>query len=158
MPCGARRRANLFFSNQENDVEFRTPDLEKLPATLIFDTASRRTRHGFRRGQDPSRHVLFEAGDLCLDLRLDYDLASGAVAVHGQLADRRDPLKGMPGTPVMLLDGDRVSGWTLGNRNGEFELELVPGRGVRLCLPITGRGQIEIELDPLCEPYLRGDS
>ena len=74
---------------------------------------------------------------------------TGAVAVHGQLADRRDPLKGLGGSAVLLMDGERVAGWMFGNRNGEFVFEVRPGTGLRLCLPITERGRIEIPLDPL---------
>ena len=80
---------------------------------------------------------------------LEPDLDTGPVAVHGQLADRRDPLKGLGGSAVLLMDGERVAGWMFGNRNGEFVFEVRPGTGLRLCLPITERGRIEIPLDPL---------
>ena len=74
---------------------------------------------------------------------------SGTAAVHGQLADRRDPLKGLGGSAVLLLDGERVVGWMFGNGNGEFVFEVHPGVGLRLCLPVAGRGRIEIPLDAL---------
>ncbi len=47
---------------------------------------------------------------LCLDLRLEPIPTAGAIAVHGQLADRRDPLKGLGGSAVLLLEGERVAG------------------------------------------------
>lgn len=130
-------------------MEPRPFDLDLLAVTLAFDSDASMPRRGVRRLQHEGRHLLFEADDLCVDLRLEPDLGSGAVAVHGQLADRRDPLKGLGGSAVLLLDGERVAGWMFGNRNGEFVFEVRPGTGLRLCLPITDRGRIEIPLDPL---------
>ena len=98
---------------------------------------------------DPGRHLLFEADDLCVDLLLERDSDTGTFAVHGQVADRRDPLKGLGGSAVLLLDGERVAGWMFGNHNGEFVFEVQPGTGLRMCLPIADRGRIEIPLDPL---------
>jgi hypothetical protein len=100
---------------------------------------------------DPGRHLLFEADDLCVDLLLEKDSEAGTVAVHGQVADRRDPLKGLGGSAVLLLDGERVAGWMFGNHNGEFVFEVQAGGGLRICLPIADRGRIEIPLDPLLD-------
>ena len=60
---------------------------------------------------DGGRHLLFrKADDLCVDLRLGARcLQPVAVAVHGQLADRRYLLKGRGGSAVLLMDG-RASG------------------------------------------------
>lgn len=124
-------------------------DLDLLPLTLAFDSAVALPGRGVRRLDDPGRHLLFEADDLCVDLLLERDLVDGTVAVHGQIADRRDPLKGMGGSAVLLLDGERVAGWMFGNHNGEFVFEIRPGSGLRICVPIADRGRIEIPLDPL---------
>ena len=130
-------------------MEPRPFDLDLLTVTLAFDSDAALARRGVRKMQHDGRHLLFEADDLCVDLRLEPDLDTGAVAVHGQLADRRDPLKGLGGSAVLLMEGERVAGWMFGNRNGEFVFEVRPGTGLRLCLPITERGRIEIPLDPL---------
>ena len=124
-------------------------DLDLLPVTLAFDSATALPGRGVRKMHDPGRHLLFEADDLCVDLLLENDLEAGTVAVHGQLADRRDPLKGLGGSAVLLLDGERVAGWMFGNHNGEFVFEVQGGTGLRICLPIADRGRIEIPLDPL---------
>ncbi|HUP22397.1 MAG TPA: hypothetical protein VNB06_05600 [Thermoanaerobaculia bacterium] len=124
--------------------------LEVLPTTLAFDSASGPGKRGLRKGPAGSRHLLFEADDLCLDLRLESDSTTGSITVHGQVADRRDPLKGLGGNPVYLLSGDRVAAWLFGNGNGEFVFEVPPRAGLLLCLPIMERGQILIALDPLC--------
>jgi hypothetical protein len=124
-------------------------DLDLLAVTLAFDSATSLPRRGVRRMHHEGRHLLFEADDLCVDLRLEPDIDTGAIAVHGQLADRRDPLKGLGGSAVLLMEGERVAGWMFGNRNGEFVFEVRPGTGLRLCLPITDRGRIEIPLDAL---------
>jgi hypothetical protein len=130
-------------------MEYIARHVSVLSMMLAFDSAANPVKRGFRKMQDSSRHLLFENDDLCLDLRLEPDLENGTFAVHGQLADRRDPLKGRGGNPVLLLAGQRVEGWMFGNRNGEFVFEVKPGRGLLLCLPIAQRGQIEIPLDPL---------
>ena len=124
-------------------------DLDLLPVTLAFDSDSAPSGRGVRRMHDPGRHLLFEADDLCVDLLLEQDSETGTFAVHGQVADRRDPLKGLGGSAVLLLEGERVAGWIFGNHNGEFVLEVQPGAGLRICLPIADRGRIEIPLDPL---------
>ena len=134
----------------EGDRTFGRPfDLDLLPVTLAFDSDSAPSGRGVRRMHDPGRHLLFEADDLCVDLLLERDSGTGTFAVHGQVADRRDPLKGLGGSAVLLLEGERVAGWIFGNHNGEFVLEVPPGAGLRICLPIADRGRIEIPLDPL---------
>jgi hypothetical protein len=124
-------------------------NLDLLPVALAFDSARGEARRGVRRGRDQHRHLLFEAEDLCVDLLVDDEPDHGSVSVHGQIADRRDPLKGLGGTPVVLMDAERVVGWMFGNHNGEFAFEVWPGSGWRLCLPIAERGRIEIALDSL---------
>ena len=72
---------------------------EKLTAKLVFDTATSQHTAGSRRREANSRHLLFEVGDLCLDLRLDAVPQSDSAVLVGQLADRMDPLKPFAGLP-----------------------------------------------------------
>ena len=135
-------------------MEYIARDVKVLAMMLAFDSASGPARRGVRKMLDSSRHLLFENDDLCLDLRLERDCENGTVALHGQLGDRRDPLKGLGGNPVLLLAGKRVAAWVFGNQNGEFVFEVRPGDRLVLCLPIAQRGHIEIPLDPLLSEEL----
>ena len=123
--------------------------LPQIEATLLFDTASEANPHNVRRGQDLSRHLLYEANGLCLDVRIDRDPDTWEAVVIGQVADRRDPLKPAHGMPVWLLSERQPVASTQANRVGEFRFSCPPANAMSLCLTVESHGRIEVPIEPL---------
>ena len=59
-------------------MEPRPFDIDLLTLTLAFDSDAALPRRGVRKMKHDGRHLLFEADDLCVDLRLEPDLESGS--------------------------------------------------------------------------------
>lgn len=119
--------------------------LKRRPAKLVFDTADHPLPAGVRRRDVTSRHQLYEADDLTIDLFVECRRGPRALFV-GQLASRLDPLKPFPGVTVFLASGDQLLGRALSNREGEFQLELEPRRQMTLMVPI-GEELVELPVD-----------
>ncbi len=134
---------------KRNDAFERCQRLPQIEAQLLFDTSSGANPHNVRRGQDLSRHLLYEANGLCLDVRIDRDPDSWAAVVIGQVADRRDPLKPARGIPVWLLSERQPVAWTQANRIGEFRFSCPPANAMSLCMTVDSHRRIEVPIEPL---------
>lgn len=119
----------------------------RLPARLVYDTADYPLPPGVRRRDVTSRHLLYQAEALCLDLRLEREPASRRTTLVGQLADSREPLRPLGGAPVVVLTGDRVLARAVSNPMGEFQLEYEAGERVSLCVCAEGDRMIELTVD-----------
>ena len=129
--------------------------LPQIDAELLFDTATDPHPRGVRRGHDLSRHLLYEAEGLCLDIRIDRDPESWAAVVVGQIADRADPLKPATGVPVWLLHEHLPVASTEANRLGEFRFACRPVESMSLCLKLQNEKHIEIPIEPLWDVGLQ---
>jgi hypothetical protein len=97
---------------------------------------------------------MFQAGDFCLDLHVDRELDSSRVTLLGQLANAKDPRIQMAQCPVLILAGDKILTQTASNQFGEFSLEYVPRRNLRLFVPIDDLGvRVEVPLKRLMEKH-----
>jgi hypothetical protein len=85
-----------------------------------------------RSVQPPAHHFMYRWNDYCLDLRLDREPESAAVSLLGQIANQRTPDAPVGGVPVTLTAGERVIAETRCNSLGEFLIEFVPVRGMRV--------------------------
>lgn len=129
----------------ENDLLEELRRLKRRPAELVFDTADHPLPAGVRRRDVTSRHLLYEADDLTIDLLVERRRGPRALLV-GQLASRLDPLQAFPGVTVVLASGDEVLGRARSNREGEFQLELEPRRHMRLAIPVEDE-LVELPVD-----------
>jgi hypothetical protein len=115
---------------------------ELLPARTIFDNLLEPLPAGMR-GTVRDRHLLFEAGDWTVDVRLDR--GPGRTALTGQLAHA---LSSRPcsGVAVLARSDETVVGRALTGAWGEFTLDcgdcsplrvevLVPGPAIAIDLP-----------------------
>ncbi len=118
-----------------SDTLEKLGQLKRRTAELVFDTADHPLPAGVRRHEVTSRHQLFEAGDLSIDVLVERRRGSRALMV-GQLASRLDPLKPFPGVTVFLVSGADLLGRAWSNREGEFQLELEPRPQMTLAVPI----------------------
>ena len=124
--------------------------LTRLVARLVHDSVRAPLPAGMRAQNRLSRHVLFEAGSYHLDLQLEYQPASGLIALIGQLADSTKPERSTAEIPVWLKDRKKLVATTLCNKFGEFQLEYAPARTLRLHIPLsTAKKRLEVSLNSL---------
>jgi hypothetical protein len=96
-----------------------------------------------------SRHVLYEADGICVDVLVDRDPDSWGAVVVGQVADHRDPLAPVRGIPVWLLSGEQLVASTQANLLGEFRFSCPPTNDMSLCLTVEGKKRIEVPIELL---------
>jgi hypothetical protein len=121
-----------------------------LIAHLIYDSFRDPIPAGMRSEDRVSRQALYEAGDFCLDLRLEHDRGAPLVTLVGQLTNRTAPDSSVPEAPVLLMARNDVVAHTVSNPFGEFQMEYAPVRSLRLCVPLDPSGRrIEVSLNRL---------
>jgi hypothetical protein len=146
-PAALRERAVRIFPPR---VLERPPALPVLAARLLYDSFRDPQPLGVRSSQRAGRQVLYEAGDFSIDLRLENESPRGPVTVVGQIANRSDPEKPVSGVPVFVLAGEEVLTSGHSNQYGEFQIESLWKRNLRLCVPVAEAGKrIEVPLSRL---------
>jgi hypothetical protein len=127
-------------------------------AELLFDSSREPLPVGVRSAASASRQLLFGAGDLRIDLRLEPKVDSENVSVIGQILDSADPRNNRVAALVAVLKAGKVVSEAHTNRFGEFQLEC--GLATRLELRIrlsTGKETSISLVDPV-PGVNRGDS
>jgi hypothetical protein len=122
-------------------------------AEMLFDSFREAVPAGVRASTSSPRQMLFGAGDLRIDLRLEPQIESESVSLVGQILDAADPAKRSATASVALLKGGRVIAEAKTNRFGEFQLgcDLSTGLELRVKLPL--RKEISIFLvHPIASP------
>jgi hypothetical protein len=119
--------------------------LQRLWATLTYDSAKDFQPVGVRGTHQISRQVLFHAGDYSVDLRFEHEKGSASMVLVGQIANQKTPEQVMSNLPVILLAGDRELSRSISNSFGEFQMEYVPESELRLLVPLESTGQ-ELEV------------
>lgn len=123
----------------------RRSALQRLWATLTYDSANDLQPAGVRGTHQISRQVLFHAGDYSVDLRFEHEKGSSSMVLVGQIANQKAPEKLMSNLPVILLAGNREVSRSISNSFGEFQMEYVPETDLRLLVPLESTGQ-ELEV------------
>lgn len=124
--------------------------LQKLTASLVFDSLQQPALAGARSGTPGMRHALYEAGDYSVDIRLEEERGSSRVNMVGQLALRSHTTDSFDGVPVMLMSGRKVVAEAVSNEFGEFQLSYEPRPQLKLHVPIHERRErIELQLGSL---------
>jgi len=119
-------------------------------AKLVYDSFSEPLPAGVRGHQRVTRQAMYEAGDYCVDLRMEHERGGALVTLVGQVASRKDPAQGIGGTPVMLMAGKEVVARASCNQFREFQMEYLPQQHIRLHVPVTAENRwIEVRLGEL---------
>ncbi len=116
-------------------------------AELIFDSFGQPALQGVRSGQMNTRHLLYKADDVLIDLQLHATADPNRMSLVGQVMDSRDNEKGIQRVPVLLLYGRDTLAETETNQFGEFLLECEGGKSLLVSVGITGRKEVFIPLD-----------
>ena len=125
----------------------RRSTLQRLWASLVYDSVNDPQPVGVRGTHQINRQVLFHAGDYSVDLRFEHEKGSASMVLVGQIANQKTPDELLANLPVILVAGNREVTRSISNTFGEFQLEYVPESDLRLLVPLESRGQeLEVQL------------
>lgn len=148
VPEAVIRQAKAIFAVRRQELPERWPHVL---ARLVYDSFREPVPAGLRSEQRFNRHALYEAGEFCLDFRLEYQQGSPRVTLVGQIADRRQPARPVGGALVLLTRANDVLGRAIANELGEFQMEYEPKKRLKLFVMIERdpSPQIAVPLDEI---------
>lgn len=113
LPAAAVREAHALAA------DWSSPSTEAIGGRLVFDTVLEPREAGVR-GTALDRHLLFEADQWAIDLRLVR--SERALSITGQLANALAPTRGCTGVAVLAWSTQGVVGRGLTGSFGEFTI------------------------------------
>jgi hypothetical protein len=120
-------------------------------ATLVFDTMQAAPVAGVRATAGYSRHLLFTAQSLAIDLHVETASKAGWFLLTGQVADSNRPDQLPRAIELCLIDGDREISTFQTNEFGEFQCTFDFRKNLTLLFAIES-GAIAVPLDVLFNP------
>ena len=147
-PENVLHSVRAMFALQQPEKVYLSP---RIVCRLIYDSFREPLPAGVRARQRLVRHVLYQAADYSLDLRLEHQRGTSGVALVGQLADQREPDRPLADLPVLLVCGKEVVARAASNAFGEFQVEYLPKPHLRLHIQTNRnfRDRIEVPLSRL---------
>src|SRR5262245_44327154 len=115
--------------------------LRKIIASLVFDTYDQPMLAGIRRVGAPPRQLLFRAGDVDVDVKIESMEANDRITLVGQVLSGAE--KFFDNTPVKLESHGMVRYRTRTNLVGEFSFDEVPKDTYHLSVDLP-EGQITL--------------
>jgi hypothetical protein len=115
--------------------------IRKFIASLVFDTYDQPMPAGVRRVGAPPRQLLFRAGDVDVDVKIESMEANDRITLVGQVLSNND--KFFDNTPVKLESHGIVRYRTRTNVVGEFSFDEVPKDTYHLSVDLP-EGQITL--------------
>jgi len=115
--------------------------LRKMIAALVFDTFEQPLMAGVRRVGAPPRQLLFRAGDVDVDVKIESMEANDRITLVGQVLSTT--AKFFDNTPVKLESHGIVRYRTMTNLVGEFSFDEVPKDTYHLSVDLP-EGQITL--------------
>jgi hypothetical protein len=120
-------------------------------ATLVFDSMQATAAAGVRAGTGYSRHLLFAAQSLAIDLHVETASKPGWFLLAGQVADSSRPDQLPRAIELCLVDGDREISTFKTNEFGEFQCTFDRRKNLTLLFALES-GAIALPLDVLFNP------
>jgi hypothetical protein len=121
-----------------------------LLATLVFDSMQT-AGAGMRSGAPYSRHLLFAAQALAIDLHVETASRAGWFLLAGQIADSSRPDQLPRKIDLCLVDGDRELSAFQTNEFGEFQCTFDRRKDLTLLLALES-GAVALPLEALFNP------
>jgi len=143
IPSYAVHSARAIFALQRPEKLYFFP---RLVGQLVFDSFKEPLPAGLRARHRMTRHMMYQAGDHSVDIRMEHLRAGGNVTLAGQIISRVNPERPIALLPIFLVSGKKILAHTVSNGFGEFQLEYKPSRRLRLYLQGTQDLQRQIEL------------
>jgi anti-sigma factor RsiW len=116
-------------------------------AELVFDSYSQPQFAGVRSSSDAPRQLLYRAGSMMIDMRLQNGQAADRIALMGQVFSSGEKKLAMRQVPVHLLSGVDELASTATNQFGEFYLEHESGRDLQISVEVSTNRDVFIPLD-----------
>jgi hypothetical protein len=120
-------------------------------ATLVFDSSQAAAAAGVRSGAGYSRHLLFAAQSLAIDLHVETGSKAGWFLLAGQVADSSRPDQLPRAIELCLVDGDREISTFKTNEFGEFQCTFDRRNNLTLLFALES-GAVALPLDVLFNP------
>ena len=115
---------------------------------LVFDSLWRPALSGVRASTaNTPRQVLYKAGEVAVEMRLEPELKSERVIVAGQVSSSARQGEGLPEILVLVLSTRGILAETKTNRFGEFQLSFLPDDGLRISFGVVDGKELSIPLD-----------
>lgn len=118
-----------------------------LMATLVFDSMQAAPA-GVRASGGYSRHLLFAAESMAIDLHVEAASKAGWFMLAGQIADNKKPDQLPRRIELSLLDGETEISAFFTNEFGEFQCTFDRRQDLRLLFALEG-GDVALPLDVL---------
>jgi len=119
-------------------------------ATLVFDSLQA-TPAGVRASSAYSRHLLFAAQSLAIDLHVETASKAGWFLLAGQIADSNKPHQLQRRIDLSLIDGDTEISAFQTNEFGEFQCTFDRRKDLLLLFTLDS-GEVALPLDVLFNP------
>jgi hypothetical protein len=119
-------------------------------ATLVFDSLQA-SPAGIRAGSGYSRHLLFEAHSMAIDLHIETASKAGWFLLAGQIADSSRPDQSPRPIEMSLVQGDTEISTFRTNEFGEFQCTFDRRNDLTLLFALEG-GDVALPLDALFTP------
>jgi hypothetical protein len=116
-------------------------------AQLVFDSFREPVLAGVRSGHNPSRRLMFRAGEVMIDLSMEAASRRSHVLLVGQVLDNSASGIGIGEVPVLLLNGRDTLAKTHTNLFGEFQLECTENKNLQISVGVTQNKDVFIPLD-----------
>jgi hypothetical protein len=116
-------------------------------ARLVFDSFCEPLPVGVRGAPSPEvRHVLYESGDVVIDVRLENESHS-ITSVAGQVLQKNAPVETTAGAAIVLVQGaDDFIARTIADCMGEFQLQYEHDTEVTLFIGVPGGRILSVAL------------
>ncbi len=128
-------------------AESRDRKRHRLIPRLVFDSLWQPALAGVRSVSDASRHVMYAAGQMSIDMRLEPEPKSERMNLAGQISMASVQENAFPPIAVVVSGKTGHLATTTTNRFGEFHLAFVPEQDLQITFAIAGKEDILIPLE-----------
>ena len=122
------------------------PMQAKRSARLVFDSFLQPLPEGIRSAQPADHTLLYEAGDVMIDVWLEPHKGSNRVKLLGQVLHELKPGSQLHCAPVVLQTKAEPIGATITNEEGEFQLDFDPHPDLKLEIGVKENHWVSVEL------------
>ncbi len=116
-------------------------------AQLIFDSWREPSPTGIRSSGIPSQHMLYQADNFVLDLRVELLSDSNRILLIGQVLHCSKPQYAVSNVPVIIMNNTENLAQTTTDELGEFYMEPEPNKGHRLAVVVNEQRIVVILTD-----------
>jgi hypothetical protein len=114
---------------------------------LVFDSLWQPAMAGVRSAHSTPRQILYRAGEISIDLRIEPEPKSERVHISGQISNSARQAEGIAEIQVVVSGYRSVLTSEFTNLFGEFHAVFVPEAGLRVSFYLLGEKELSIPLE-----------